>query len=116
MELIIRIITIKKFPFFRISISKTITPENKLEKIIQQIIKIKGVDLRTNLSQKREIVDLRFIFCKIAEENKCSRKDTGLMINRDVVTILNSLNKFSNYYETDKEFKALYNKIKNYEG
>jgi chromosomal replication initiation ATPase DnaA len=66
----------------------------------------------TNLSRKRQIADIRFIYCKIATDAGFSQVETGKPIHRDHSTVVNALAKFNDFYETDRKFRELYNKIK----
>jgi chromosomal replication initiation ATPase DnaA len=88
-----------------------IEPENTIYSILLNI-KIKtGIDLMTNLSRKRQIADIRFIYCKIATDAGFSQSETGEPIKRDHASVFNALAKFNDFYETDRKFRELYNKI-----
>jgi hypothetical protein len=90
-------------------------PKNTLDEILQKILELKGIDLKTNFSQKREIVNLRFIYCKMATDMGFTLEQIGGLINRNYVNVLQSVRKFNNYYETEQKFRELYHEIKNYE-
>ena len=91
------------------------TPEIEkpdIEKILKTILLLKGIDLKTNSSQKKEIVNLRFIYCKIANDWGATLFETGKLINRKHDRVLYGVNKFKDYYKTDLEFRKLYFEIK----
>lgn len=64
-------------------------------------------------SRKVEFIRLRFIAFHIAKVAGFSLTVTGKHFDRDHTTVLNGLEKFNNYYETDDSFKALYDEIIN---
>jgi len=82
------------------------------DEILQTIFEKTGIDLKTNLSQKREIVNVRFIYCKIAIDAGFILKETGEPIDRNHDSVLNAVRKFNDYYQTDPKFRELYEKIK----
>ena len=84
-----------------------------LEKILQKIHEITKIDLKTNYDRFKEESNLRMIYCKIANEYGISLKKIGDLINRNHTTVYWAINKFSDYYKTDPNFRELYNEIKN---
>ena len=104
-----------KFAEFVLDQEKNITPEfQKLEDLIDIIIVKKGIDLKTNTSRESKVVNIRFIFCKIAKDmGICALKEIGKIINRDHSTVCFAVKKFNDYFETDPEFRELYYEIKN---
>jgi len=82
-----------------------------IEGILETIYEKTGIDLKTNLCRKREIVNLRFIYCKIASENGYTQKEIGIPIHRPHDRVLYACRKFSDYYETDADFRRLYEEI-----
>jgi chromosomal replication initiation ATPase DnaA len=84
------------------------TPEGLLKKILE----LKKIDLGTNFSRKRDIVNLRFIYCKILKDTGYSLNEIGNPINRNHASVFNAIKKFNDYYETDRYFIELYHEIK----
>lgn len=80
--------------------------------ILSDILQKTGIDLTANFSQKREIVDIRFIYCKIAADAGFSQTEIGEPISRNRVSVLNAVAKFNDFYETDRKFRELYHRIK----
>ena len=93
-----------------INVSEVKEPD--IEKILETILRLKGIDLKTNFSQKKEIVNLRFIYCKIANDWGATLFKTGELINRKHDRVLNAVRKCENYYKNEYEFRKLYNEIK----
>lgn len=83
-----------------------------IESILQKVKMKTGINLKTNLSRKREIVNIRFIYCKISIDMGFTLKETGIPIKREHDRVLYACQKFNDYYQTDPEFRELYNEIK----
>lgn len=90
---------------------------SKLEEIVNSFISddiIKKYKIRSIADhiRKREVSDLRHIFCKIAKNMNYSLTSIGNHLNnRDHTTIINSCKKFQNLIKTDESFKEKYNSI-----
>jgi chromosomal replication initiation ATPase DnaA len=85
-------------------------------KIVDRFIppEVKYVSETVNCgSRKLEFIRLRFIAFHIARVAGFTLTVTGKHFDRDHTTVLNGLEKFKNYYETDDTFKALYDEIIN---
>ena len=109
-KLIIR--AIEKLSEKEIEVTKQrTTPRIKARILLQKIADKKGIDLRENFSQERDIVDLRFIFCKISIDNGNTLYHTGKLIKRKHCSVLQAVKKCNDYIETDPDFKALFNEI-----
>jgi len=93
------------------AINLKIEQPKTLDEILKTIFDKTGIDLKTNLSQKREIVNVRFIYCKIAIDHGFTLKETGIPIHRLHDRVLYACRKFNDYYQTDPEFRELYKKI-----
>jgi chromosomal replication initiation ATPase DnaA len=89
------------------------TGENdpEIEKILSRIMECKNVDLKVNFTQDKEIVNLRFIFCKMARDLEFPFHEIGKAINRRHPDVLHACRKFNDYYQTDPEFRELYKEI-----
>jgi chromosomal replication initiation ATPase DnaA len=90
---------------------------SKLEKIINSFIpeysieyyKIKSI---SDFTKRREISDLRHIFCRIAKNMGYTLISIGNHLNnRDHTTVINSCKKFENLIKTDDLFKEKYERI-----
>lgn len=69
----------------------------------------------TSRSRKRELVELRMIFCFIARNMKYTYTSIGLFMGgRDHTTVLHNLSCFRNLIETSEEFREKYLKILNF--
>jgi chromosomal replication initiation ATPase DnaA len=79
--------------------------------ILQKIQDQTGVDLTTEFSRKQNFVELRFIFCKIGRDLGHDLKSIGRSIKRDHSTVIHSLKKFEDYYQTDRKFRELYESL-----
>lgn len=72
-------------------------------------------------SRKRDVVELRMIFCYIARQMRYTCDNIGHFMNgRDHTTVLHSVNMFKNLLETSDVFREKYTRIvayikKNYE-
>jgi hypothetical protein len=62
-------------------------------------------------SRKRNIVDLRTMFCSIAYKLNFTLSDIGRYINRDHTTIIHLNRKAEDLLATDDRFASLYNSI-----
>jgi hypothetical protein len=80
-------------------------------KILDKINEDKGVDLRHNLTRKVEVINLRYIYCKMATDLGLTFKIIGEPIHRNYASVLHALKKFSDFYQTDSEFRSLYHEI-----
>lgn len=65
-------------------------------------------------SRKREVVDLRFMYFKLARGMGYSLSLIGLSVNRDHTTVIHGLEQFRNIYETNDIFRQKYQNIVNY--
>lgn len=78
----------------------------------EQILKILQGHFNVNLAQKcrkREIVEIRQIFCYFSREwSNVSLAKIGKLINRDHATVLHSHKQVKNLLETDYKFKKLF--------
>jgi chromosomal replication initiation ATPase DnaA len=83
----------------------------EVEDILQNIFIKTGIDLKTNLSRKPEIADIRFIYCKMARDTGVTLEKIGKPIHRDFSSVIYSLKKFDDYYKTNLKFRELYEKI-----
>lgn len=62
--------------------------------------------------RKREIVELRMIFCHLARNMKYTCTSIGQFIGpRDHTTVLHNINTFKNLIETSEPFREKYEKI-----
>lgn len=74
----------------------------------------KTIDLFSK-SRKREVVELRMIFCFIARQMKYTCTSVGQYIgNRDHTTVLHSVATFRNLIETNEVFREKYTRILNH--
>lgn len=64
-------------------------------------------------SRKLDLIRLRFIAFHIAKIAGFTLSVIGKHFDRDHTTVINGLEKFHNYYETDDTFQALYDEIIN---
>lgn len=65
-------------------------------------------------SRKREVVELRMIFCYMARMMRYTLGTIGEFLNRDHTTIIHNVSTFLNLMETDDGFKSRYNEILNH--
>ena len=77
-------------------------------KEIHEIIKEEtGIDFIQDNSRKREVIDVRQIFCKIAIDY-CDVYKVAEFINRDRTSVIHSIERVKEVAEFDKEFRAKY--------
>ena len=90
---------------------------DEIEKIINNFIpehikKEYKVNSITFFTRKREVCDLRHIFCLIAKNMGYTLMNIGnYLYKRDHTTVINSCKKCINLINTDECFEELYNKI-----
>lgn len=95
-------------PVFRKKLPLTVLLEF-VNKYVPSYLKMKNI---VYYNRKRELVELRHIYCKIAKRMGHTYGSIGEMLNgRDHTTALNSCTKHDNYYQTDPEFRALSDRI-----
>jgi chromosomal replication initiation ATPase DnaA len=99
------------FENWKNEISKPVPENEGLETILQAVKEVTGIDLKTNMSQKTEVVNARFIYCSIASSQGYKLSEIGAKINRNHTAVINALAKTIEYYRQDVEFKELYQKI-----
>jgi hypothetical protein len=84
----------------------------KLEKILKSINENTDIDLRTNKRRKRDVIDVKTIFCHIArKKTKYTCYEIGKFIGIDHATVLHHCKKFNDLIGVDKDFKSLYDRI-----
>jgi hypothetical protein len=87
-----------------------------LPKVEQIFLECVPVELKPDMalkcrSRKRQIVDLRTIFCSIAYRLNFTLSDIGRYIQRDHTTIIHLTRKADDLLATDERFASLYNSI-----
>ncbi len=81
---------------------------NKMLKEIHEIIKEEtGIDFIEDNSRKREVIDVRQIFCKIAIDHY-DIYQIAEFINRDRTSVIHSIARVKEVAEFDKEFRTKY--------
>ena len=97
---------------------KNVEPEKKpdipdIDAILQSIKDLTGIDLRTNQMRTRDMVNIRYIFCRIAKDSGYSLSEIAAPIGiKSHASIIHAIKKFNDFYETEKGFRELYHKIK----
>lgn len=75
---------------------------------IYEIIKEEtGIDFIEDNSQKREVTDVRQIFCKIAIDH-CDIYSVAAFINRERTSVIHSIAKVKEVSEFDQKFRTKY--------
>lgn len=103
---------------------KVMESTNKLsfsfDEVLSCVSRSLGVEEKDILSQSRkaDIAEARHIFCYEAKrkvmvnKKKANLTEIGLFLNRNHATVINSLNKYKNYIEVDKQFRDKANRVK----
>lgn len=91
--------------------------EYKVDHVIQGIdryLKISEQQLKSKC-RKRTICDARHMYCHFLKSKmKYSLVDIGQSYGRDHTTVISSISKHNNLYESDQKYKALYDRISRY--
>lgn len=85
--------------------------QQEIAEAVEKYIRQQANGLKTK-NRSRELVNLRKIYCILAQKAGYSLREIGIFLNgRDHTTIIHNIEKGKNHLETEQEFKALFNSI-----
>jgi chromosomal replication initiation ATPase DnaA len=88
------------------------SPGNEgLETILQAVKDVTGIDLKTDLSNRRATSTAKFIYCYFARQRGHELRSIGYPIKRDHSTVVNAIIKTQQYKKTDPEFRRVFEAI-----
>lgn len=85
--------------------------QEEIAEIVEKYIR-RGIPGLKARNRSRELVNLRKIYCILAQKAGYSLREIGLFLNgRDHTTIIHNIEKGKNHLETEQDFEILFNWI-----